>query len=107
MIDPSGGKRGQRTKICLRTQQFHYLEYVAEREEISISQALGAVLERFKELIKPVRKPTNYKRTINLSLSAEETAFLARVAADRGVRPSEVTRMIIDTVMTNDPSISG
>lgn len=103
----TGMRRDRRTKVYLRTQQFHYLEYVAERDEITLSKAFASVLDSFKSTHKPTLKPTNYKRVLCMALTADEHAFLARVATDRGVKPSIIARQIIDMVMADDPLVNG
>lgn len=93
--------------VALRTQHVDYLEYLAERDGITLSHAFSLVLEAFKIAARTRRKPPNKRADKHFSLGDEHHAFLQRLSVDWGVSQSEVARRLIDGAIQQDPDISG
>lgn len=92
--------------LTLRTRQVLHLEYLAEREDTTLSGALAIVLDEAKGSAadqSPTRKSIKIRK--HFSLRPEHVEFLDRLASKFGLLRSDMGRRLIDQAVAKDRSI--
>lgn len=94
-----------RTHIDLRTRQVQYLEYIAERDDISISHAMQKVIESAIDKIY-VDPPLNAQKIrLHLTVAPKCDTYLKLLASRWGIRKSDVARRLIDDAAARDQTV--
>lgn len=91
--------------FVLRTQQIQYLEYLAERADISISEAFGRVIERSLEAIRIEASQPAQKIRKHLTVEHAHIAFIDSLAIKWGLPRSDVARRVIDMALAEDQTV--
>lgn len=98
---------GARVTVRLLTPQRNYLEYVAERDEISLSRSLGLIIEGHGLGMRAHGRLPVRKTPINFVINLPHLAILDQLAGQWGLTRSDVARRLIDGALKADPHISG
>jgi len=88
----------QKFGLHLRSHHTAYLGAVAEREEVTLSQAFAAMIERYGNIVS-VDYKSPHKARQHLSIGADHLQMLEARAARAGVSRSEMSRRVIDAAM--------
>lgn len=99
-----GGQRRNKPTMdtYLRSPQLAYLRRISEREGVSLSQALGSIIETQAEVASDQSSSSRKART-TLTLEPAQLALLDRLALKLGLSRSDVARRLIDHAQANDP----
>lgn len=91
--------------VRLRSREVAYLEYLAERDEISVSKAFGLVVERHAQSAETLpRRPIRKVRS-HFWMKPEHLVILDRLAVKWGVFRSDVARRLIGQALAEDPEL--
>lgn len=97
----------ERLDIYLRSQQANYLEYMAERDESSLSAAFASILETYGNAARyQTRAPTRKVRK-HIILRPLHMSILDALVLQWGIRRAEVARALLDEARRQDKTING
>ena len=90
--------------VRLRTDRVQYLEYRAQRDEISLSQALESIIDAHAPLPTPraLTRPGRIERK-HLTIDGARLAVIDRLALEWGLMRSDVAARLIDEARQDDP----
>lgn len=91
--------------LTLRSQHIQYLEYIAERDEIPLSRALGTLIERKMSVASPAASRAPRKVDKHVTVLSSHLAWLDRLAARLGIQRSDAVRRLIDEALTKDVTL--
>lgn len=80
--------------VGLRTAHRRYLRRMADHQDISLSDAFGAILDEYASVLPSAQAPR--KELTHLRLDAPRIAILNKLSATMAVSKAEVARRIID-----------
>ena len=89
--------------FTLRSHHAYYLRRLAERDDVSISQAFRGILEhaRANAFGTPPTLPARLRRSC-IMVSSEQLLALDAMAVQCGLTRSEVARRLIDSAMAEE-----
>lgn len=90
--------------LLLRSRQADYLRYVAERDEVSLSGALAAILDAHVESAAAAQRPERKVR-VHFYIDPAHLAVLDMLATTWGLMRSDAARRLLDSARANDPWI--
>lgn len=94
---------GRCVQLRLLSHEVRFLQTIAEREDISVSKALGRIIDESATpapVVERRRSPKQVSR--NLWIDNERLAAVERLRARQGVSRSEVVRRILDAAMAGE-----
>lgn len=91
--------------LTLRTKQVQYLEYIAERDDIPLSHALGQILASAIETEAPATERKTIKIRKHFSLTIQHVQFLDKLSTRYGLWRSDIARRLIDDALSKDRTI--
>ena len=93
--------------VQLRGRQLHYLDYLSERDGISRSAALSAIIRDATKDDPAVWKRADGKTRMHFTLPPEIAASLNRRAQISGEQVFPLVRLLIDEAAKRDPVLGG
>ena len=92
-------------ELDLRMRSLHveYLEYVAERDDVSLSHALTLILDEKLATYAPASVRRSEKARVHLCVPERCLAILDRLALETGRSRTEAAMRVIETARENDP----
>lgn len=94
----------QRIRLTLRTSHLTYLEYVADRDRVTVHDALNKVIEGFTGA-NDIAEQRPKKACVNVVLKTEMLDILDRLSAQNGLERSDMARRIIDDTQSRDTTL--
>ena len=94
---------GVRVDFLVRSQHVEYLEYVAERDQVSLSAALTTVLdENLIGFSRPAGGRRSGKERLHLYIPAHHLALLDRLAVMTGLSRTDAAMRVIEAALQSD-----
>lgn len=102
---PRRGVQTGRIDVILRTPHIHYLEFLAEQHGLSISGALGRILDKHADLALSTTKKPPRKEPKHLLLEPRHAEILDKLSVRYGLFKADIARRLIDAAMEQDDMV--
>lgn len=89
-------------KICLRTQHVTYVRHIAQRDDVTVSEAIRRIINDHAAVIDPSVQMSR-QEILHVGIGSENRALLECLSRSFGLDRSDIVRRMIDKAMTEDP----